>query len=111
MLTNRGTIVNTKDKEAIRQYRSQYPDALSFQNPDTKASLDFMLMEFKLEKIIEQCDHFIENKKSTWASPGVVLGNEPKVQAYQMFSSKQFILEKRILSTKRVSTTVPIRIP
>ena len=66
MLTGRSAIANLKDKEGIRQYRMQYPDAISFQNPDTKASLEYMLLEFKLEKQIEQCNGIVEQQKKSW---------------------------------------------
>jgi hypothetical protein len=70
MLTGRSAIVNLKDKEGIRQYRIQYPNAVSFQNPDTKASLEYMLLEFKLEKMIEQCNGVVEQSKKSWYESG-----------------------------------------
>jgi hypothetical protein len=66
MWSSRSALINVKDKETIRQYRVQYPEALSFQNTDPKVSLEYMLMEFKLEDLINKCNTIIEEKQKRW---------------------------------------------
>ncbi len=58
--------MNIRDTEEYRKYRVQYPNALSFQHPDSKVSLEYMLKEFNLEKLIEQCNNELESKRKHW---------------------------------------------